>query len=165
METHLKVLAILYLVFAGLSVLFGLGILLLTGVVSGIVGTSGDTGFAIPFIRLGGTAAAVFCFAWAVPGFVVGFGLLGRQPWARILGIVLSALSLMHVPLAPRSASMASGSSSTATPNASSPPACRHRPRAATCGASQNTRVSLRRLPGTSSGPTERPAQRVRLSR
>jgi len=97
-ETHLKVLAILYLVFAGLSVLFGLGILLLTGAVSGIVGTSGDTGFAIPFIRLGGTAAAVFCFAWAVPGFVVGFGLLGRRPWARILGIVLSALSLMHVP-------------------------------------------------------------------
>ena len=98
METHLKVLAILYLVFAGLSVLFGLGILLLTGAVSGIVGTSGDTGFAIPFIRLGGTAAAVFCFVWAVPGFVVGIGLLGRRPWARILGIVLSALSLMHVP-------------------------------------------------------------------
>ena len=98
METHVKVLAILYLVFAGLSVLFGLGILLLTGAVSGIVGTSGDTGFAIPFIRLGGTAAAVFCFVWAVPGFVVGAGLLKRRPWARILGIVLSALSLMHVP-------------------------------------------------------------------
>ena len=98
METHVKVLAILYVVFAGLSVLFGLGILLLTGAVSGIVGTSGDTGFAIPFIRLGGTAAAVFCFVWAIPGFVVGFGLLGRRPWARILGIVLSALSLMHVP-------------------------------------------------------------------
>jgi len=97
-ETHVKVLAILYLVFAGLSVLFGLGILLLTGAVSGIVGTSGDTGFAIPFIRLGGTAAAVFCFFWAVPGFVVGVGLLGRRPWARILGIVMSALSLMHVP-------------------------------------------------------------------
>jgi hypothetical protein len=97
-ETHLKVLAILYLVFAGLSVLLGLGILVLTGAVSGIVGTSGDTGFAIPFIRLGGTAAAVFCFVWAVPGFVVGIGLLGRRPWARILGIVLSALSLMHVP-------------------------------------------------------------------
>ena len=98
MDTHLKVLSILYLVFAGLSVLFGLGILLLTGAVSGIVGATGDTGFAIPFIRLGGTAAAVFCFVWAVPGFVVGIGLLGRQPWARILGIVLSALSLMHVP-------------------------------------------------------------------
>ena len=101
METHVKVLAILYLVFAGLSVLFGLAILLITGAVSGIVGTAADPGdarLAIPFIRLGGTAVAVFCFAWAIPGFVVGIGLLGRQPWARILGIVLSALSLMHVP-------------------------------------------------------------------
>ena len=101
METHVKVLAILYLVFAGLSVLFGLAIVLLTGAVSGIVGTAADPGdarLAIPFIRLGGTAVAVFCFVWAIPGFVVGIGLLGRQPWARILGIVLSALSLMHVP-------------------------------------------------------------------
>ncbi len=97
-EIHVKVLAILYLVFAGLSVLFGLAILLITGVVSGIVGTADATGFAIPFIRLGGTAAALFCFVWAVPGLVVGLGLLGRQPWARILGIVISALSLMHVP-------------------------------------------------------------------
>ena len=97
-ETHVKVLAILYLVFAGLSVLGGLAILLITGAVSGIVGTADATGFAIPFIRLGGTAAALFCFVWATPGFVVGIGLLGRQPWARILGIVMSALSLMHVP-------------------------------------------------------------------
>jgi hypothetical protein len=101
METHVKVLAILYLVFAGLSVLAGLGILLVTGAVSGIVGTAADPSdarLAIPFIRLGGTAAAVFCFFWAVPGFIVGAGLLKRRPWARILGIVMSALSLMHVP-------------------------------------------------------------------
>ena len=97
-ETHVKVLAILYLVFAGLSVLFGVAILLITGAVSGIVGTADATGFAIPFIRLGGTAAALFCFVWAIPGFVVGIGLLDRRPWARILGIVISALSLMHVP-------------------------------------------------------------------
>ena len=101
METHLKVLAILYLVFAGLSVLGGLAILIITGAVSSIVGMAADPSdarLAIPFIRLGGTAAAVFCLAWAVPGLVVGIGLFKRQPWARILGIVLSALSLMHVP-------------------------------------------------------------------
>ena len=100
-EIHVKVLAILYLVFAGLSVLCGLGILLLTGAVSGIVGAGGDTEFMIPFIRLGGTAAATFCFVWAIPGFVVGAGLLKHRGWARILGIVLSALSLMHVPFGP----------------------------------------------------------------
>jgi hypothetical protein len=100
-EANLKVLAILYLVFAGLSVLGGLAILVITGAVSSIVGMAADPAdawLAIPFIRLGGTAAAVFCLVWAVPGLVVGVGLLKRQPWARILGIVMSALSLMHVP-------------------------------------------------------------------
>jgi hypothetical protein len=100
-DTHIKVLAILYLVFAGLSVLFGLAILVIAGAVSSIVGIAADSAearLAIPFIRLGGTAAAVFCFVWAVPGLIVGIGLLKRQPWARIFGIVISVLSLMHIP-------------------------------------------------------------------
>lgn len=101
METHVKVLAILYLVFAGLSVLLGLTIFLVTGAVTSIVGTAADpedARIAIPFIRLGGTLAAVFLFAWAVPGFVIGLGILRHRPWARLLGIVMSALSLMYVP-------------------------------------------------------------------
>jgi hypothetical protein len=100
-DVHVKVLAILYLVFAGLSALAGLLIALATGLVAGIVGTAADPAdaqLAIPFIRLGGNVAAVFCLLWAVPGVVAGVGLLKRQPWARILGIVMSALSLMHVP-------------------------------------------------------------------
>jgi hypothetical protein len=100
-ETHVKVLAILDLVFAGLSALLGLTIFLVTGAVTSIVGTAADPAdarLAIPFIRLGGTAAAIFFLVWAVPVLVVGLGLLKRQPWARILGIVISALSLMHIP-------------------------------------------------------------------
>jgi nitrate reductase gamma subunit len=101
LETHVKVLAILYLVFAGLSALLGLVIFLVTGAVTSIVGTAADPAdaqLAIPFIRLGGTAAALFCLLWAVPDLIVGIGLLKRQPWGRILGIVISALSLMHIP-------------------------------------------------------------------
>jgi hypothetical protein len=99
-ETHVRVLAILYLVFAGLSVLMGVGIAAAAGVVSSLMGMSdsSDVRFVIPFIRLGGVAAAFFCFAWAVPGLVVGLGLLKLRPWARILGIVVSALSLIHLP-------------------------------------------------------------------
>jgi hypothetical protein len=101
METHVKVLAILYLVFSGLSALLALTIFVATGAVTSIVGIAADPAdaqLAIPFIRLGGTAAALFVFAWAVPGLVVGIGLLTRRPWARILGIVISVLSLMHFP-------------------------------------------------------------------
>ena len=33
------------------------------------------------------------------PGLAAGYGLLKFKPWARILGIVLSALNLINIPL------------------------------------------------------------------
>ena len=101
METHVKVLAILHIVFSSLSLLAGLVILLATGAVTSIVGTTADPGdaqIAIPFIRLGGAAAAFFFIALGIPGLVAGIGLLTLRPWARILGIVISALDLAHIP-------------------------------------------------------------------
>jgi hypothetical protein len=100
-ETHVKVLAILHIVFSSLSLLAALVILLATGAVTSIVGSAADPSdaqIAIPFIRLGGGAAAFFFLALGVPGLVVGLGLLKLRPWARILGIVISALDLTHIP-------------------------------------------------------------------
>jgi hypothetical protein len=34
----------------------------------------------------------------SVPGLIAGYGLLKIRRWARVLGIVLSALSLLNVP-------------------------------------------------------------------
>ena len=102
METHVKVLAILYLVFSGLGILLALTFLLAVGVVTGIVGTAAEPSaahIAIPIIRLGGTALACFFLALSVPGVVVGIGLLTLRPWARVFGIVLSALTLLHIPV------------------------------------------------------------------
>ena len=102
METHVKVLAVLNLVFAALGILLALVIFAVTGAVTGAVRTAADPAdaqIAIPFIRLGGATVATFLLALAVPGVVVGLGLLKHQPWARILGIVLSALTLLHFPL------------------------------------------------------------------
>lgn len=101
METHVKVLAILHIVFSSLCLVAALIILLATGAVTSIVGTAADPSdaqIAIPFIRLGGGAAAFFLIALGVPGLVVGVGLLKLRPWARIFGIVISALDLTHIP-------------------------------------------------------------------
>jgi ABC-type spermidine/putrescine transport system permease subunit II len=35
----------------------------------------------------------------AVTGFLAGFGLLERRPWARSLAIVLGVIALLHPPL------------------------------------------------------------------
>ena len=102
METHVKVLAVLYLVFSVVGILLALTFFLATGVVTAIVGTEAEPSaarIAIPIIRLGGTALACFFLALSVPGVVLGIGLLNLRPWARVLGIVLSALTLLHIPV------------------------------------------------------------------
>ena len=43
--------------------------------------------------------SGVFLGAFALPGLAAGYGLLKFKPWARIVGIVLSALKLINVPL------------------------------------------------------------------
>jgi hypothetical protein len=101
METHVKVLAILYIVFSSLFVLLALFMMLTFGGISAIVGSESsaeDAAVVLPILGLTGMAMSMFFLALALPGFITGFGLLKRAGWARILGIVLSALNLINFP-------------------------------------------------------------------
>ena len=44
------------------------------------------------------TVVALFVLAKAAAGFVAGWGLLNREPWGRVLALVLGFLALIHVP-------------------------------------------------------------------
>ena len=101
MQTHVKVLAILLIVFGAFYVVGGLFLLVLAGGAAGIVGISGDPEAlaAIPFIGLLGSFLMVFLLALGVPKLIAGIGLLKYQSWARILTIVLCALSLINFPV------------------------------------------------------------------
>ena len=46
-----------------------------------------------------GTVGAIFFTILALPGLVAGYGLLKRQPWARVLALVVGVLSLVNIPL------------------------------------------------------------------
>lgn len=101
METHVKVLAILYLVFSSLFLLAAMILVVTLGGASAIVGTTAepeDAAIALPIIGITGMALSGFLTAMAAPGLIAGFGLLKRANWARILGIVLSALNLLNFP-------------------------------------------------------------------
>jgi hypothetical protein len=101
METHVKVLAVLYIVFSALFVMLALFMMLMFGGVSAIVGSEAsaeDAAIAVPILGLTGMAMSIFFLAIALPGLIAGFGLLKRAGWARILGIVLSALNLINFP-------------------------------------------------------------------
>ncbi len=102
MQTHVKVLGVLYLACGGFFLALALFLVLATGSAAGIVGVAAepdDAAFAIPIIGIAGTAAAMFFAVYGIPALVTGYGLLQRKPWARIVGIVLSAINLINIPI------------------------------------------------------------------
>jgi len=102
MQTHVKVLGVIYLAVGGLMLLAALFLLLTIGGVAGIVGVSADpedAAIAIPVLGFAGTALALFLGVFAVPSLVTGYGLISYKSWARIVGIILSAISLINIPI------------------------------------------------------------------
>jgi hypothetical protein len=98
-DTHVKVLAWLYIVFGILGSLLGLGLMVLLGII-GVAGAASDPDawMAVPILGFTGVALGVFMLILSVPGIIAGAGLLKYRPWARILTIVLSTLNLINIP-------------------------------------------------------------------
>jgi hypothetical protein len=102
MQTHVKVVAVGFIVLSALGVLAALMLMLIFGGAAGIVGAAADepeAAIAIPIIGMTGTLLTVFLFAVSLPGLITGFGLLSWKPWARILAIVLCAINLINIPI------------------------------------------------------------------
>jgi len=98
---HVKILAILHIIYAGLVILAGIVVLVVMGGIAGIISssdTSPDSQIAPPILGLIGIGVFVLLLVLSLPGIIGGFGLLQFKPWARILVIVLSALELISVP-------------------------------------------------------------------
>ena len=101
MNTHVKVLGVLYIALSTLGLMLALFMGLIFGTATGVVGMNADSreaAIALPIIGLAGTMLVVFLVALALPGLVAGVGLLQLRPWARILGIVVAILHLIHIP-------------------------------------------------------------------
>lgn len=102
MQTHVKVLGVVYLAVGGCMLLGAVFLALTMGSVAGIVGATAepqDAAIAIPVLGLAGTALVAMLGIFALPSLITGYGLLYYKPWSRIVGIVLSAVSLINIPL------------------------------------------------------------------
>jgi hypothetical protein len=95
-----KVLGVLYIALSAIGLLCALLLALVFGTASGIVAANADAdaAVALPIIGIAGTALTMFLLAVSLPGLITGIGLLKLKPWARILGIVLSAINLINIP-------------------------------------------------------------------
>jgi hypothetical protein len=92
---HIRLLGILWIAISAYRLLPGLFLFSVFG--------HGDAGFLpreVPFFVHGilRTVGSLF-LAGGVLGIVTGWGLLERQPWARMLAIVLGCFSLVEMPL------------------------------------------------------------------
>jgi hypothetical protein len=99
-QTHVKVVAVLFMVFGALGLISAVFASLAFGAAATFAGASGDPDAPIGVAVLGltGIALTVFLVAVSLPSIVCGWGLLSFRRWARILGIVLAAVSLVRIP-------------------------------------------------------------------
>jgi hypothetical protein len=95
MRTHIKVVAVVNILFSALGLLGALGVLF-----SGVFGSL-FSGSLTGFIVGGATSVLVSIVLGAVSlfGLIAGFGLLNHQPWARYVAIVVAIFRLFNVPL------------------------------------------------------------------
>ncbi len=100
MTTHVKVLGWFFIIFGAVYVCLAFFSSMILGVIATIVGAEGGQDAAIGAGVLGfaGAAAFVFWLCIGIPGIITGIGLLKFRPWARIVGIVLSAIRLISFP-------------------------------------------------------------------
>jgi hypothetical protein len=100
-QTHVKVLGVLYLAVGGCMLIGALFLAMTLGGVAGVVGATADpedAAIAVPILGIAGTAMVAFLGIFSLPSLITGYGLLNYKPWARIVGIVLSAISLIFIP-------------------------------------------------------------------
>lgn len=101
MINHVKILGILHIIFSSLGIVVAVGMLILFGGLAGVLGTTDKSEDSIVGVGvLGAIGAIVFMviLVLSLPGLIAGIGLIKFKPWARILGIVISALDLISVP-------------------------------------------------------------------
>ncbi len=101
MATHVKVIAVLFLVCGAMLVALAFFMPAVLGLIASIVRSDGDPDAALASNVLGITGAALSLFfgVLAVPFVATGWGMLKLKSWSRIAGIVLGALLLTQIPV------------------------------------------------------------------
>jgi len=99
--THVKVIAVLFIVFGALLLLAAFFSSFVFGVLATIVGASHEEGAPLGVAVLGftGLTLTIFLIVLAVPHIICGWGMLTLRRWSRVLGIILAAISLIRIPI------------------------------------------------------------------
>jgi hypothetical protein len=104
MTQHVKILGVLHIILGAFGVLAAIVVFAVFGGLAGFLSgmslqdMNADVRTAAPFLGILGIGITSIILILSIPGIIIGIGLVQIRPWARIAGIVLSALDLLHVP-------------------------------------------------------------------
>jgi len=96
MEKHVKLIAIFWIVYGGLGLLWAF-ILFATLIGVSFIPHISEEGIYI--LRVAGVFISGIIAIFSLPEVIAGIGLLKRKEWARILALVVSFLNLIAIPL------------------------------------------------------------------
>jgi zinc ribbon protein len=99
-QEHIRVLAIFWIAYSALNVIGGVVMIVLAGTVFGHVGRAAEIpGEVFFWLRPLMVSLGSITLVKAATGFFAGWGLLHREPWARILALIVGFLALLNIPL------------------------------------------------------------------
>jgi len=98
-QGHVHLLGIMWLAFSAFNAVGGVVLYILANTLFAHLHEMGappeaPVGFLRPLVSVIG----IFILAKAAVGFIAGWGLLQREPWARVVALVLAFISLFHIP-------------------------------------------------------------------
>jgi hypothetical protein len=99
LQEHVRLLSILWFAFSAFEVIGGMVLIVLANTVFARMMEMPDGPRPAEFLHVLFTFLGIFVLAKAVAGILAGWGLLSREPWGRVLALILGFLSLIHPPL------------------------------------------------------------------
>ncbi len=97
-QEHVRLLAILWFAMSALNTIGGVVLIVLAHTLFLHLHDMGAPEALTAFLHPLLTVIGIFIVAKAGAGFLAGWGLIQREPWARILTLILGFLALIQVP-------------------------------------------------------------------
>jgi hypothetical protein len=97
-QAHIHLLGILWLAISAFNTIGGVVLYVLANTLFAHMHDFGAPEAQTAFLRPLLSVIGIFILAKAAVGFLAGWGLMHREPWARIVALVLGFISLFNVP-------------------------------------------------------------------
>ncbi|HYL16834.1 MAG TPA: zinc ribbon domain-containing protein [Terriglobales bacterium] len=98
-QEHVRLLGILWMAYSALNVVGGVILVVLANTLFGHLSQMGPPPEVTTWLRPFLTVIGCLILVKAAAGFIAGWGLLQREPWGRILALIVGFISLFNIPI------------------------------------------------------------------